>query len=55
MKPTSGVTGSVGPRTSRRHLLAGASAVAATSVVGFPAIRTRAAETLKVGTYGGYF
>jgi putative spermidine/putrescine transport system substrate-binding protein len=55
MKPTSGVTGSVGPRMSRRHLLAGASAVAATSVVGFPAIRTRAAETLKVGTYGGYF
>ena len=25
------------------------------AVVGFPAIRTRAAETLKVGTYGGYF
>ena len=40
---------------NRRRLLAGASAVAATTVVGFPAIRTRAAETLKVGTYGGYF
>ena len=40
---------------SRRRLLAGAGTVAATTVVGFPAIRTRAAETLKVGTYGGYF
>jgi putative spermidine/putrescine transport system substrate-binding protein len=45
-----------GPGTSRRRLLAGAGALAAaTAVVGFPAIRTRAAGTLKVGTYGGYF
>ncbi len=41
---------------SRRRLLAGAGALAAaTAVAGFPAIRTRAAGTLKVGTYGGYF
>jgi putative spermidine/putrescine transport system substrate-binding protein len=51
------VMGGRGPAAaiSRRRLLAGAGAVAATTVVGFPAIRTRAAETLKVGTYGGYF
>jgi len=41
--------------TDRRRLLVGAGALAATAIVGFPAIRTRAAETLKVGTYGGYF
>lgn len=40
---------------SRRQLLKGAGALATAAVVGFPAIRTRAAQTLKVGTYGGYF
>jgi putative spermidine/putrescine transport system substrate-binding protein len=40
---------------SRRRLLTGASALAATTIAGFPAIRTRAATSLKVGTYGGYF
>jgi putative spermidine/putrescine transport system substrate-binding protein len=47
--------GRTGLGISRRGLLAGASALAATAVVGFPAIRTRAQQTLKVGTYGGYF
>jgi putative spermidine/putrescine transport system substrate-binding protein len=55
MKRMSAGTGAVAAAISRRRLLAGASAVAATAVVGFPAIRTRAATTLKVGTYGGYF
>lgn len=41
--------------TGRRRVLAGAAALAGTAVLGFPAIRTRAAQTLKVGTYGGYF
>jgi putative spermidine/putrescine transport system substrate-binding protein len=49
------VVASIGPRINRRRMLAGASALAATTVVGFPAIRARAAGTLKVGTYGGYF
>src|SRR5688572_11158052 len=47
--------GRTGLEISRRGLLAGASALAAATVVGFPAIRTRAQQTLKVGTYGGYF
>ena len=55
MKRTSDERRPAGAATSRRHLLASASAAVATTVVGFPAIRTRAAETLKVGTYGGYF
>jgi putative spermidine/putrescine transport system substrate-binding protein len=55
MKRTSEGTGSAGPAISRRRLLAGTGAVVATAVVEFPAIRTRAAGTLKVGTYGGYF
>jgi putative spermidine/putrescine transport system substrate-binding protein len=46
---------SAGAAVSRRRLLAGASAAAATAAIGFPALRTRAATTLKVGTYGGYF
>jgi putative spermidine/putrescine transport system substrate-binding protein len=50
-----GVAGLARPEISRRRLLAGAGALAATALVGFPAIRTRAAQTLKVGTYGGYF
>jgi putative spermidine/putrescine transport system substrate-binding protein len=40
---------------ARRSLLKGAAALGAATLVGFPAIRTRAATTLKVGTYGGYF
>ena len=39
----------------RRDFIAGAGALGALALTGFPAIRTRAAETLKVGTYGGYF
>ncbi len=54
MKRNSGRS-SAGAAVSRRRLLAGASAVAATAAIGFPALRTRAATTLKVGTYGGYF
>jgi len=49
------VAGGSGLEINRRRLLVGAGALAATSVAGFPAIRTRAAQTLKVGTYGGYF
>ena len=55
MKRTSDGSGPARAAISRRHLLAGASAAVATTVLGFPAIRTRAAATLKVGTYGGYF
>jgi len=40
---------------SRRRFLAGAAAVAGMAAVGFPAIQVRAASSLKVGTYGGYF
>ena len=46
------------PTTSnirRRSFIGGAGALGALALTGFPAIRTRAAETLKVGTYGGYF
>jgi putative spermidine/putrescine transport system substrate-binding protein len=47
--------GLAGPEISRRRLLGSAGPLAATALVGFPAVRTRAAQTLKVGTYGGYF
>jgi putative spermidine/putrescine transport system substrate-binding protein len=40
---------------SRRTLLMGSAALGAAAAIGFPAVRTRAAQTLKVGTYGGYF
>jgi putative spermidine/putrescine transport system substrate-binding protein len=40
---------------TRRAVLAGAAAFAGVGALGFPAVRTRAAQTLKVGTYGGYF
>lgn len=39
----------------RRGFIAGAGAVASATALGFPAIHVRAAEPLKVGTYGGYF
>src|SRR5215831_6005245 len=39
----------------RRAVLKGAAALTGTAILGFPAIRTRAAQSLKVGTYGGYF
>lgn len=39
----------------RRRFLAGASALAGVAAFGFPAVVGRAAERLKVGTYGGYF
>ena len=55
MQRLSGRNGPAAVAISRRGLLAGAGAAAATTLVGFPAIRTRAAGTLKVGTYGGYF
>ena len=41
--------------TSRRRFLAGASALAAGAATGLLPRRSRAASTLKVGTYGGYF
>ncbi|MDJ0943195.1 MAG: extracellular solute-binding protein [Kiloniellales bacterium] len=40
---------------SRRRFLTGASALAGVAALGFPAVVGRAAEPLKVGTYGGYF
>jgi len=55
MKRMSGATGPAEPKISRRRLLAGASVLVGAGIAGFPAIRTRAAGTLKVGTYGGYF
>jgi putative spermidine/putrescine transport system substrate-binding protein len=42
-------------RLSRRRLLAGAGTIAGAAITGFPFVRARAAQTLKVGTYGGYF
>jgi putative spermidine/putrescine transport system substrate-binding protein len=40
----------------RRRFLAGAAALAGTAALGAPFVRrARAAQTLKVGTYGGYF
>lgn len=42
-------------RPGRRKFLLGASALAGAAAVGFPAVIARAAEPLKVGTYGGYF
>ncbi|HXV24365.1 MAG TPA: ABC transporter substrate-binding protein [Alphaproteobacteria bacterium] len=42
-------------RLGRRGVLAGMAGVAGTAILGFPSIRVRAAQTLKVGTYGGYF
>jgi spermidine/putrescine-binding protein len=43
------------PRIGRRGLLTGAAALAGAAAMGLPASRARAAGTLKVGTYGGYF
>lgn len=42
-------------RTSRRTFLAGATALAGTMAAGLPVHRARAARSLKIGTYGGYF
>jgi putative spermidine/putrescine transport system substrate-binding protein len=50
--------GRAGASIRRRGVLAGAAAAvaAATAAIGLPAVRRpRAASTLKVGTYGGYF
>jgi putative spermidine/putrescine transport system substrate-binding protein len=48
--------GDARPETGRRGFLGGAAALTSAAVIGFPAIRrVRAAQTLKVGTYGGYF
>ncbi len=44
-----------GPRMGRRGVLLGAAAAGAAALTGFPAVHTRAQQTLKVGTYGGYF
>jgi putative spermidine/putrescine transport system substrate-binding protein len=41
--------------TSRRRFLAGTAAIAGLGALGLPLISTRAASSLKVGTYGGYF
>jgi putative spermidine/putrescine transport system substrate-binding protein len=43
------------PRIGRRSLLTGAAALAGAAAMGLPASGARAAGTLKVGTYGGYF
>lgn len=42
-------------RTSRRRFLAGAAALAGTALVAYPGRPARAARSIKVGTYGGYF
>ncbi len=55
MQPMNATTDRAAAAISRRRLLTGASSVAAAALVGFPSIRTRAATSLKVGTYGGYF
>jgi putative spermidine/putrescine transport system substrate-binding protein len=39
----------------RRRFLTTTAALAGTAALGFPAVHVRAAEPLKVGTYGGYF
>ncbi len=41
--------------SSRRKFLKGTTALVGTAALGFPAIHARAAKSLKVGTYGGYF
>jgi putative spermidine/putrescine transport system substrate-binding protein len=43
------------PQTSRRRFLATTAALTGAAALGFPAVHVRAAESLKVGTYGGYF
>ncbi|MDH3413553.1 MAG: ABC transporter substrate-binding protein [Gammaproteobacteria bacterium] len=43
------------PVTSRRKFLGATAALTGVAALGFPALRARAAQTLKVGTYGGYF
>jgi putative spermidine/putrescine transport system substrate-binding protein len=40
---------------SRRRLMQGAAGIAAAAAIGMPAMHVRAAGSLKVGTYGGYF
>jgi putative spermidine/putrescine transport system substrate-binding protein len=49
------LTGPATLRRDRRRFLAGTAAVAGAAAIGFPALCARAAGTLKVGTYGGYF
>jgi len=44
-----------GARPTRRSIIVAGAALGALAVTGFPAVRTRAAGPLKVGTYGGYF
>ncbi|MDX1528993.1 MAG: twin-arginine translocation signal domain-containing protein, partial [Gammaproteobacteria bacterium] len=41
--------------TSRRKFLSATAALTGAAALGFPALNLRAAQTLKVGTYGGYF
>jgi putative spermidine/putrescine transport system substrate-binding protein len=43
------------PSADRRRFLVGAGALAATTAISLPRRAARAAGTLKVGTYGGYF
>ncbi len=43
------------PVTSRRKFLGATAALTGAAALGFPALNVRAAQTLKVGTYGGYF
>ena len=48
-------TGAGALRIDRRRLVTGAAGLAAAAAIGLPAIHARAAQSLKVGTYGGYF
>ncbi len=41
--------------TGRRRFLSASAVLAGTAVLGFPAVHVRAAQSLKVGTYGGFF
>ncbi|MFQ5958694.1 MAG: PotD/PotF family extracellular solute-binding protein [Alphaproteobacteria bacterium] len=41
--------------TTRRRFLAGATALAGAALISYPGRPARAARTIKIGTYGGYF
>jgi len=43
------------PVTNRRKFLTATAALTGVAALGFPAINVRAAQSLKVGTYGGFF
>ena len=41
--------------TNRRRFLQTTAAAAGVAAVGFPFVQARAQQSLKIGTYGGYF